>query len=501
MATEIAAVERALAGAATDEVTKASRRVGINAVWLIGQPLLINALSIPVLAYATRTLGEVNYGRFVLGSSAAILMAGLCSLGTRTVAVRAMAADRAGAARYLGQLLVVRALAGGLGVLAAVLLVQLPGTEFSPAARAVLYAALAWQFLWTISATVGDYFQAHEKMHLLAKSQLYAGVLVNVFTVLFLAWGWGLLGYCAAYLLGGVVCLITTLWYLRQLAWPVLGFSWHFARELLVAAAPFMLAVVVDAIGSRADIFAVTRFTGEAGAGIYGAAMVLITRVMIIPEGIAASLFPALSAVASARKDLAVILLRRYTLGMLLITVPLGIFTSILAPAIVRILYGGRFDASIGVLQVGIWMVPLLGVSYVCGAALNAAHLERITVRTSIYGNVACLLSLLVLTPGLGLPGAVISVILREAVTAAIRVVATPMHFPGCFDLSQLSRAALVLVFVSGLASLAARAPWGGEIFWVLLVALGVYPFLLWRYRLLHPRQMLSLLRPLKSSV
>ena len=366
-----------------------------------------------------------------------------------------------------------------------------PSLGFSPPARHVFYAALAWQYLALLTGTLADYFHANERMALSARSQLAAGLALNVATLLFLALGGGLTGYCAAYVLGGAVGFGTALLGLRGMPWPRLRLRWGFVRELAAAAAPFMLLAVVGTISARLDVWIVTRATGEAGAGLYGAAFGLIQRLIVVPDGIATSLYPALAAASAGESTPAEGLLRRYLVWMGMVTLPIALAVSLLAPAIVAVLYGPRFAGAAPLLAMAIWLLPLAGVQMLAATALNAAHLQRITVRSSLLANAVVLTGLLLLTPRWGLIGAVTAILAREAVATTICAGAAIRRFPGCLDRKALPAAAIVWAITATLASLARMLPPGWEVVGIAAVMGLVYPGLLWRAGLLPGRRRL----------
>src|SRR5262245_26275494 len=114
-----------------------ARRVGANSIWLIVQPLFMNAVSLVAMGYITRHLGKAGYGLFNYGVAYVAAFAPLANLGLRTVGVRAMAERPGEARRLFASLLLVRL---GLAALVTLLAVgsALLARGMAPEARLVI---------------------------------------------------------------------------------------------------------------------------------------------------------------------------------------------------------------------------------------------------------------------------------------------------------------------------------------------------------------------------
>src|SRR3954470_5984995 len=86
------------------------RKTLLGAACLSLQPLALNALSVPVMAYIIRQLGPIGYGQWAVATSLLAVSAILTNLGLRGAFVRAVAAEPESAPAALAEQLGLRLL-------------------------------------------------------------------------------------------------------------------------------------------------------------------------------------------------------------------------------------------------------------------------------------------------------------------------------------------------------------------------------------------------------
>ncbi len=80
----------------------------VNALYLIVQPLFLNAVSIPATAYIIRRLGPLGYGQWATAVSIVAVLGFVTSLGLRPQFIRAVAQDPENASEMLSHQLGLR---------------------------------------------------------------------------------------------------------------------------------------------------------------------------------------------------------------------------------------------------------------------------------------------------------------------------------------------------------------------------------------------------------
>ena len=118
-------------------------------------------------------------------------------------------------------------------------------------------------------------------------------------------------------------------------------------------------------------------------------------------EGLSSSLIPLPSSLA---------LLRKSALWLLMVSLPVAVLTSALAPLAIHLVFGPRYAAAAPVLAIGIWRVPATGLSLLTGYSLLAVKRQDLELRTGAAGTVISLALVVLLVHYYGALGGAIAV-------------------------------------------------------------------------------------------
>ena len=208
-------------------------------------------------------------------------------------------------------------------------------------------------------------------------------VLDNIFrfilTVICLNLGLGIFGVGAAYLIAAFISFCFSIFiFLRyfgkfefRLDLPLWGLALREMRFLALVAALIPLFGKFDAV-------ILSYFKGDESVGLYGASLKLVWMLIFIPSFITQAAFPRLSQHA-ANNDSRFNSLIGYLLKSNFV---LTFFGSLLiyffARPIIFLIYGSEYMASVQVLRVLIWCLPLHGLNGVFIYGLNARNKQKV---------------------------------------------------------------------------------------------------------------------------
>jgi O-antigen/teichoic acid export membrane protein len=396
-----------------------ARRVARNSLWLIGQPLLMNVLSILSTAYIARKLGAADYGTFNLGYAQIALFIPICNLGVRAVAVRAVAQDPENAAATIRAVFALRLLFTGAAVLLALAWLCLP--TYSTTTRLIGLAAVYSMVCSSLGMVAVDLFQGFERSRLGAQPQLVGGLTLTVLSVLALIGGLGLPGFVAAYLIGHSTQLLLLHgtafrhFFALRPAW-----DWPRIRGLLHQMRAFAVLGVVGVVAEPGvtDVLVLGAVLGSDAVGPYTAAVGLIARLLMIPFGIGDALFPAVAGAWSRNRPEAESAVRRYLFNALAITLPAALCISLTAPTVLWLLYGEEYQSASTAMRIAAWLLPLTGLSYLTRQCLAAVHRQR-RILAGVAVHVLLLSVLLaLLVPPYAFAGAASAAVGAEAAPA-----------------------------------------------------------------------------------
>lgn len=428
-------------------------KVAKNSIWLIAQPFIMSFASLFVVGLVARKLGPNDYGVFVFSFAFTMMFRPIINVGLRALTVRTIAENKSSAPEYLGQVLVLRSL---LGVLA-IGLVYVGLIIFDYSSDIVLFTLMAsiTLLIQSIFTTFHDEFQAFERMRYVAMSQMVSGIFVLGFTVVVMLMGFGLTELMMVYVLGSLVTLLMCFYYQwKYFDAPRLSFNLQLYGSQLKKGFPFFIPMILNTINGRLGILLLSKFSGNPTVAMYGAATNLTDKLMVIPEGVGAAIFPAISVLHKESKiDEAIALFQKFSRYIVLCGLPIAAGTTALSAEIIELIYGPEYSDSALILSILIWSLFFMFVRSVFGWTLSAIHHERIgamvaVITTPIFVSLCFYLALSYGAPGVAVAVAFNSFVGLLLIYIMLRKYLTKKFFPKFFLVRCFMAAGLMFIAV-----------------------------------------------------
>jgi O-antigen/teichoic acid export membrane protein len=406
------------------------RKVYIGAAVTALQPLVLSAMLLPATMYALAELGATGFGQWSTATALVTFMMFATNLGLRATFVRAVARDPLNAGPILADQLGLRLLLAAAGSAVAVLVCLLMG--YSQIVLACTVISAVGLILTTVSTTAGDLLQGVQRLEVVAAANIAAGVCLTAASVGVVALGYGPIGLSVSYLLGPVVSILVMFAVIRRQHFPV-SFAFHLERfRGLLWEARFMgVGQLVHSASANAEALILPKLAGETVFGYFSGGTLLSTRLAAIPDGLGSALYPAVVEADRSGARAVVRLVGRFLvlgfLGCLLIAGAVYL----LAGPVSAIVF--RQNPAIGkqVMQITIWLLPVMSVLWVFGAALNGLGGDVAQARAAVISAVLNLVVTIVLVWNYGLVGACWSMVLRYVVWLAVFIpCAIPTFLP-----------------------------------------------------------------------
>jgi O-antigen/teichoic acid export membrane protein len=397
------------------------RKSAVGASLLMVQPLLLNLMSLPVTAYIIAILGPEDYGHWAVALTLLTTVTILTNIGLRSFFVRAIAQEPESAPQALAEQLGLRALlAIGAGTLAVTASYLLDYPRLVVECTAILSLGLMFT---TAGAAVSDLLQAREQLPALASINLVSGLLLNIGSLAAMWLNVGPLGLACAYVVGPITTAFLSLVLVERRMFPVRvhwGLRAHWA--LLKQSKNLGLQQLIWAIGSQIENLLVPKLVGLTTYGYFAAGTLLPRRMDVVSDALSTAFYPAIAKAHRRSVEEGHIVVKRFVLLVLGLTVPAALMLFLIADPLARILFPKNPDICREVLQITVWWVPLLGLANGMGYALNATGQEMTEVRLSIISTVTSLLLSVVLIVTWGLVGACIALVARGAIGVLMRL-------------------------------------------------------------------------------
>lgn len=332
----------------------------INGLWYAVENLSSIAFSLVSVFFVARYFGPENLGKLSLVQAASSVFLCLATLGLDHFIVRDLARNR-NDTTLLGSVM----LAQLIGWIAYTFLVLstlwLMGKLSSNVQMLVIALCVILTTLFT-RATIGKlYFQATNEPKVIAKSALASRITALVYIVYVLSVD---LPYELVLLYLPIQAAIQWLMLFYSYQNSSSGvMSWRFdsgvLKKSLHEAFPVLLSAAIFPIFMQADILIISHLMSDRDAGIYSAAMRIITQFVFVGHIATMTFYAALSA-SLARPEIFERILSGLIKILFLVSFSMALFGFLYSDLIINILYGSRFSDSADVLKILVWVWPFI---------------------------------------------------------------------------------------------------------------------------------------------
>jgi O-antigen/teichoic acid export membrane protein len=187
---------------------------------------------------------------------------------------------------------------------------------------------------------------------------------------------------------------------------------------VLRSSVPLGLATLFTALINRADFIMLERMTTLDQVGLYAAAYKVSNLLETFPIMVMATVYPLMC--RYAREDMGRLreLYRKSVVSLGVVAVPLAVGVTLLAPTVVRILFGSEFAGAAPGLMVLIWSTVCVYVALGGGNLLISMRYERVNLALNVLGAAVNIALNLLLIPRMGITGAALATTVTYLVIA-----------------------------------------------------------------------------------
>lgn len=391
------------------------RRTFVGAAWLSFQPIILNAVSVPVLAYIIHRLGPEAYGQWMIATALIAACMMLPNLGLRGAFVRAAASRPEGLEVALGEQLGLRITLGALAVGVAIgccLLLGYPGTVL-----ACVAISAAGLLLTTVASTLSDALQAKHRLRTIASVNMASGLLLTGVSLPVAMLGGGPAWMATAYLTGPLVATVAFTITVRRMGclvrvrWSIAAF-----RRLLHGCRHFAAQQVLAACSTHAESLLLPRLAGIAELGFFTAGALMATRLTAFSDGLSTAAYPAMSRQFADGNRHGGATVVRYVGVAFISGLLLAILAAVVAGPLGRLLFPTQPELFIDVALITVWSLPIVGVEFILSGALNAAGEDAAQAKAGVPSAATSLAAAVLLVSAFGAIGAAWSLLLRPAI-------------------------------------------------------------------------------------
>jgi O-antigen/teichoic acid export membrane protein len=389
------------------------RRIAKNTAALLVMSISTQLLSMLLVVYATRFLGDVGFGRYTLALSLSGIYVMLSDIGLSTLMVREIAKDKPMTSKHLSNAAVIKIL---LSIVTFVLLFATVNVMGYPEDTKVAVYILGF-------ASILSYFAMFYQTVFFAYEKMQYNILVSVLDKLvmvalgfeFLRSGLGLLGLVLAILIGNTVNLTVSLLLVsKKFAKPVCKISIAFWKDLIKEAVPFGMIGIFGTIYVQIGIVILSVVRGDAEVGWYGAAFMMVGVLYLIPSSLVGALFPVFSQLFKSSTDTLKMAYERASKYLYIVALPIAIGTAPVADKIVLVIFKSVFANTVMALQIIVWTIPFTFLATVSVYVLASVMKQRVVMFSAGICVIVSVVLNLLLVPSLGFLGTSIASVATE---------------------------------------------------------------------------------------
>lgn len=397
-------------------------RVLRNSLFLIIQPIILNALSIFVIGYMARKLGTSDFGIFNFVTTFLMLFLPLGRMGLDNISIRELAAIRGSSEKaesYVGGMLAFRLSMAAFAVCA--FFVVSYALQYDERMELALYAGAVILFFHITSEALSDFFRAYERMEFTALISLISGLTLTVLSVVVLYMGYGLFTVIWVYGFGHLLGSILAVYIISRRFLKIrLRLDTMFWKEALASGMPFFLMSMMWYSMMRLDAVFLSKVVGAGDLGIYTAAITLVARLSVIPQGITSSMYPALSNMhANNRVEEMNEIIRKYFMYILIGVIPIVILVSFYSEPIAVLIFGWDYIRAGFFLKYSVWVLFMWCIAFMGFSVLAAIKRQNQTLIAYIITSAACVALNSTVTLKYGAEGAMFAFIATQFILLA----------------------------------------------------------------------------------
>ena len=328
-----------------------------NLGWMFGGRILSMLISLIATSVIARGLGPSNFGELSYAISFVGIFSFLYSLGIDGILYRELIKYPNKKNELLGSAFMIKLSTG----LLAALIVNV--SAFFLAKNDVsflLIFIISGTFIFNSFQIINYEFQSRVESKYPSLVTLLITLILNILKVLVIFSGKGVI-YLAIILLLESILYAICFWFIYKKKIGGNIFDWKFNKNTAVSLVkdswPLIFTGVFAMIYARIDQVLIKHIMESSSVGIYDSAVRLSEVWYFIPNIIVSAFFPAIINAKKTSEKLYHSRLVKLALFLITLSIVIALPVSILAPFIIKILYGQKFISAVGILKIYIWSI------------------------------------------------------------------------------------------------------------------------------------------------
>ncbi len=436
-----------------DKIASSASRVSRNTLINFAAKVAELSAGLITIPLATRYLGLELFGEYAFLGAVSMVLGPTIAMGSLRILIRDMSVEREKSPLFLSSGLHLNWLMSIAVSLIAVIVIFYFNLT-SKNAVLCLYIALLGQVLKSMKNTIDSVFIAYEKMIYIFITTIINKVLYVTFLVLAIYYDTGIIGlFLSIAISNGAAFIFTLAVSSIKFAKPQWGINFRQVKYLFMESLPVAVAVLIMQGYTYTNVFLLKIYQSNAHVSLFQAPQRVINPLFLLPTSFLMAFVPSLSRLGSdsdTDQDSRQGLLYAYTTTMkymLIVTLPIAVYTTVSSGWIVNLLFGKEFSESARSFQLIMWtIIPLFANALLTFLLTSIRRQKVLTISSSICFITNCILAY-ILVPKYGHVGASIAYLIAYYVLFLVNFYYTTKYL----ELIPVRRISIRPLFAGGI--------------------------------------------------
>lgn len=391
------------------------QKIAKNTGLLFISQIITYIMSFIALIYTARYLGALNFGTLSFALSLAGILTIFTDIGLSSLMTRELARDKSMVKKYTGNVIMLKIVLSLATVLFSILLIYF--LNYDKQTILVVFLVVLSYVLTSFSQMFYSIFQSQESMEYQSLGQVLNSLFLFVGVIGAIYVGLNVLYFAMAYFISsGIVTCYTLVIYRNLFSFPKMEFNSKFCKKLVKEALPLSLAMIFSTIAFRVDTVMLSAMVGNTAVGWYNASYRLIEALMFIPAVFTAAIYPVTSNFYVSSHNSLKIVYKKSFEYLTILSIPLVVAVTLLADKIILIIYGGQYIESVIALQILVWSIPFIFLTYMFSTIMISINRQNLALKVVIVSMIFNIIFNLMVIPVFSYVGSSLITVLTELI-------------------------------------------------------------------------------------
>ena len=399
------------------------QRITKNVSVLFISQMLSYILGFFTLIYSARYLGVEGFGTLSLALALTSIFSVFTDVGLSYLTIRDIARDKSIVKERIANIISIKLVLSILTIF--FIFVTVNTLDYNWQTMQVIYIISLYMIITSFTSLFYSVFQAYEKMGYQAFGTLIVNILLLLGVFVAIYYKFDIIQFSLIYIISSAFGFCySTLVYVKNHSLS-LNFNINKWKSLIMESWPFAITGISMNVYLWIDTIILSVIQGQEVVGLYNAAYKLTTVLTAIPLVFSNAIFPLMSQYYMSSKESLHLTFEKLLKIMIIIGVPIGFGTTIIAEKIILLVYGEQFIGAVIALQILIWSTVLIFARISFVVLLESSNKQLTVTKTFLIALVINFVLNIAIIPKYSYIGAGIVTGITDAIVLGILLLST----------------------------------------------------------------------------